>query len=117
MTPKAKRPASLAAAQGSARGPIWRTIVTQTVRDNPGYEKSWAVGGSRTLQLICGHDSPRKQSVAVPKRVRCKTCESRRNGSVETRTHLDGSETVETWDAETQMPKRVTSVPNDKLTA
>lgn len=87
--------------------PIWRNPVSQSDHHNPGYGKHWAVGGHRTLLLDCGHSTARKLSAKIPLRVRCKECESRRDGSVQTLFHEDGSKTVETWDFETAMPKRV----------
>lgn len=91
---------------GSSRRPIWREVANETTHSNPGWEKSWAVGGNRMLVLSCGHESWRKKSQAVPKKVRCRECERLRSGGRETLTLPDGRQVITTWDEETQMPRR-----------
>ena len=54
---------------------IWREVLRSEEHRNPGFEKSWAVGGSIRLFLVCGHEVSRKLSQGVPRRTRCRDCE------------------------------------------
>lgn len=88
---------------------ITRPIASHTKRMNPGFHKSWAVGG--TLYLVlgeCGHEQARKLSQGLPKtgRVRCRECEDLRAGVRVKRGNGDGSWTRFGWDAETGLPTR-----------
>lgn len=95
-------------------GPIWREIASCSERDNPGAEKSWAVGGSRTLTLTCGHEIRQKQSQTVPKKCRCKECESLRRQKTGSIWPTLGIQEV--WNEEKQMPETVPwSEPNDDM--
>jgi hypothetical protein len=96
--------------------PVWRTIRTRTEHDNPGHGKHWAVGGSRTLALSCGHELVRKQSQTIPARVRCKRCESILAGEDRRSSYDDGiTWTKEVWDRETGMPMTVPCDPQPDL--
>lgn len=65
---------------------FWRQVVKVTEHPNPGFEKHWAVGGSKRLWLDCGHDGWCKMSRATPKRSKCRSCIALGNaGSVATR--------------------------------
>lgn len=88
--------------------PIWRLVTLTEEHRNPGFKKSWAVGGSRWLTLDCGHVKRIKLSTAVPKRARCPRCESLRDGTIHTEHGKHGT-TVERWDAERATPIRETS--------
>lgn len=88
---------------------ITRPIASHTVRMNPGSHKHWAVGGSIYLVLgECGHEQGRKKSQGLPKtrRVRCRECESLRDGGHPMQGNGDGSWTRFGWDAATGLPTR-----------
>lgn len=79
--------------------PIWRQILSrkfwQCGRHGP-------VNGSLTLELDCGHESHRKASQDCKGiRVRCKMCESLRDGGGTT-TYRNR---IEIWDEATRKPK------------
>ena len=74
---------------------------------NPGFEKHWAVGGSRLCTLECGHEWPIKMSRKVPERMRCRDCGMLMSGAPRTSFNVRSrTAEVETWNAETQMPVR-----------
>lgn len=88
---------------------IWREVLRSEEHRNPGFEKSWAVGGSIRLFLVCGHEVSRKLSQGVPRRTRCRDCERVRGGSVGmTRDLKTNLLTVEDWDPERNLPRRIT---------
>lgn len=91
------------------RKPIWRKVIDQHTHMNPGASKSRFTGGSRCFHLECDHRTYRKLSQGAPSRIRCRDCESLRSGATSTVTHLDGTQTTETWNAATQSPQRTTS--------
>lgn len=76
---------------------------------NKGWQKSRFTGGSLFATLECGHTIRRKLSDGVPKRANCRECRDLRNGAESSRRDLQTNRiTVESWDADTGMPKRVT---------
>ncbi len=62
---------------------ILRAVKSSSDRMNPGWWKSWAVGGSRRFVLECGHEVVAKQSSGRPNRKRCRDCERGVVGDVE----------------------------------
>jgi tRNA nucleotidyltransferase/poly(A) polymerase len=88
---------------------VFRTIAHAETHRNKGYEKHRAVGGSVRLTLDgCGHTQSRKISQGIPVRVRCKECESVRDGSARKTKIGDGDWTTQVWDSERNVPVTVT---------
>lgn len=90
---------------------INRCVASFTEHMNPGWQKSRHTGGSYTLLLSpCGHTVNRKISQGLPDKAKCHRCTESANGRTVVETRYDTEKlmaTVETWDAETQLPVRV----------
>lgn len=87
-----------------------RKVVGTTTHYNPGSEKSRFVGGSRWLQLECGHELHQKLSRPVPRNTFCLECHRLSTGTGGS-THFDITARIasyETWDDAKHLPVKHT---------
>jgi hypothetical protein len=82
--------------------PIWRTVISSAVFTN--------LEPVHRLELVCGHVAFSPTRLGLPTKLKCKDCVTLRAGGTLEVNHLDGTWSMETWDHETQMPKR-TPIP------